>query len=67
MTIKDILDTPISEMWNGIAPYAIVYLIIFGVVTVIAVSFIVWVFINIIKGRRRTNNRRKSQSRGRWE
>lgn len=66
MTIKDILDTPISEMWDAISPFAVGYLIFFGVFFVLVLSFIVFVFIKVIKGHREFVERRKERFKGRW-
>jgi uncharacterized protein (DUF2062 family) len=60
MTIKDILDTPISEMWETLSPFVIGYLLIYGLIFVLALSFIVFVFISIIKGRKESKKIRKN-------
>ena len=57
MTIKDILDTPINEMWSAISPFAIGYLIFFAVF---------FVFIKIIKGHKEFDKRRKERFKSRW-
>lgn len=63
MTIRDILDTPISKIWSAISPFVIGYLIFFGVFFVLVLSFIIFDFVKDIKGHRdfkkRWNERRK--------
>jgi hypothetical protein len=66
MTIKDILDTPISEMWSAISPFAIGYLIFYGIMMLVVLSFIVFVFIKVIKGHREFDKRRKERFKNRW-
>lgn len=66
MTIKDILDTPINEMWSAISPFAIGYLIFFAVFFVLVLSFIIFVFIKIIKGHKEFDKRRKERFKSRW-
>lgn len=61
MTIKDILDTPITEMWSAISPFAIGYLIFFGIMLVLVLSFIGFVFVQIIKGHREFDKLRKER------
>lgn len=52
MTIKDILDTPISEMWDAISPYAIGLSIIVAVFFVIVLSFIISGYVRMKKRRK---------------
>ena len=59
MTIKDVLDTPIIELWDAISPYAIGLFIIIVVLFVIVISF-------IISGYIRMKKRRKDFDK-RWE
>lgn len=66
MTIKDILDTPISEMWDAVSPFAIGYLIFYGLMMLAVLSFIGFVFVQVIKGHREFNKRRKERFKGRW-
>lgn len=66
MTLKNILDTPISEMWNAISPFAIGYLIFFGVFFVVVLSFIIFVFIQVFKGHRDFNKRVNERHKRKW-
>lgn len=65
MTIKDIFDTPISELWNTVSPFAIGYLIFFGIFSLLVLSFIIFVFIKVMKGHRKFEKRRKERFKGR--
>lgn len=63
MTIKDIFDTPINEMWSVISPFAIGYLIFFGLFFVAVISFIIFVAVKIIKGHREFERMQKRRIR----
>lgn len=63
MTIKDILNTPISEMWSTISPFAIGYLIFFVLFFILVLSFIGYVFVQIFKGHKKFNKMKKNK---RW-
>jgi uncharacterized membrane protein len=66
LTIKDILNTPINEMWRAISPFAIGYLIFFCVVSVVVISFIIFVFIQIIKGHKELNRMKNERMKRKW-
>jgi hypothetical protein len=62
VTIKDILDTPISDMWNAIN----LFVIFFGFFFLLVLSFIGFVYIIIIKGHKEFEKRRKERFKGIW-
>lgn len=66
MTIKDIFDTPISELWNMVSPFAIGYLIFFGVFFVLVLSFIIFTFIKVMKGHKEFEEMRKGRFKRRY-
>jgi hypothetical protein len=52
MTIKDIFDTPISELWGIASGFVTGYLIYFSIFFFLVMSFIVYVAFNVFKGHR---------------
>ena len=59
MTIREILDTPITEIWSVLSPFVIGYSIFSVVIFLLAFSFIGYVAVQVFKGHRNFNKRRK--------
>lgn len=66
MTIKDIIDTPINDLWNTISPFAMGYMIFFTIFFILVLSFIAYVFVKVIKGHKEFEKRRKERSKRKW-
>jgi hypothetical protein len=67
MTIKDILNTPVSEVWESIRPFVVGYLAFYTVFFVLVSSFIFYVFIKVIKANREFDKRKKMIERRRLD
>lgn len=58
MTIKDIPNTPLSEIWDAVSVFATAYFIFFGIVFVFVIAFFIYVFRFILKEQRDFEKRR---------
>jgi nitrate/nitrite-specific signal transduction histidine kinase len=67
MTIKDILNTPVSDVWDFIRPFVVGYLAFYTVFFVLVSSFIFYVFIKVIKPHREFDKRKKMIERRRLD
>jgi len=65
MTIKDIFDTPIEELWGTVSGFVTGYLIFFAVFFVIVLSFIIYVATKVFKGHRDFNRQRNKNKKNR--
>lgn len=66
MSIKDILDTPIGEMWNVVSGFVTGYLIFFAIFFLLVLLFIVYVSTQVFKGHKDFNglrNKNKNKRR----
>ena len=61
MTIKDIFNTPISQLWSAVSPFVIGYFIVYGILFLAALSFIIYVFVRIIKGSKKFDKKKENQ------
>lgn len=56
MTLRDIFDTPISELWNMVSPWATGYLVFVVLMFAVLATFIIFVAVRVFKGHRKFNN-----------
>lgn len=61
MTIKDIFNTPISQLWGAVSPFVTVYFIVFGILFLATLSFIIYVFVKIIKANKEFDKKKGNQ------